>query len=348
MFKVRISGIEFDKFDSFELTLRYDSIASEFSMSVWFDPYDELHQKMFRPDQYQPITFEYNGKVVLTGTILNSSFVSSADKNQLSITGYSKTGVLEDCQIPLTAYPLHSKGKDLKSIAEKICNAFGINLIVDPAVANRVTKVFTNTIATDQQSAKQFLCEMAAQQGVIVSHDFEGNVTLTECKTNSTPLFDFAYGESGIEYRLDFDGQQMHSEVTKLRQAKVKDNNTKSKPVVGQANAENPYCRVFRPRVSRQTAGDANDTSNAARNALAEDLKGISVPISIQSWDIYGIFVSPNNIITIQNPYLYIYNKTRFFIESVKYNLDAGKLTSVLNCYLPEVYNQDVPKNIFE
>ena len=348
MFKLVIGDTAFDKFLEFNLNLRYDSVASDFSFTPWFDPSNEAHKQAFKPGTYKPVKVYYNDEILLTGTVLNLSFVSSAQNNGLAISGYSVTGVLEDCQIPTSAYPLHSKGLDLKSITEKICAEFGIKVIVDPSVSGKIGKVFKNATATNQQSAKQYITDMAAQQGIIVTHDAIGNIILTECNTKSTPLFDFTGGIPGVEFKLDFDGQKMHSNVTTLRQAKIGGRNTKKNPVVGQAKVSNPYCNVFRPRVARQQAGDEHDTGKAARTNLSEELKGIGVKGNLSTWNINGVFIKPNQIITIENPYLCLFKKTRFFIESVSYKLDANGESCSIDCYLPEVYNQDTPKNIFE
>lgn len=348
MFKLVIGDTAFDKFLEFNLNLRYDSVASDFSFTVWFDPGNEAHKQAFKPGTYKAVKVYYNNDILLTGTVLNMSFTSTAQGNGLAISGYSITGVLEDCQIPTSAYPLHSKGLDLKSITEKICNAFNINVIVDPSVSDRISKVFKNAVATNQQSAKQYITDMAAQQGIIVTHDAAGNIVLTECNTKATPLFDFAGGIPGIEFGLDFDGQKMHSDVTTLRQAKIGGTNTKKNPVVGQETVSNPYCNVFRPRVAKQTAGDENDTGKAARTNLSEELKGIGLKGSLNKWEINGVFIKPNQIMTVENQYLFLFKKTRFFIESVSYKLDANGESCSINCYLPEVYNQDTPLNIFE
>lgn len=347
MFKLIIGDTAFDKFLEFNLNLRYDSVASDFSFTVWFDSGNEAHRQAFKPGTYKPVKVYYNEDILLTGTVLNMSFVSNAQGNGLAISGYSLTGVLEDCQIPTSAYPLHSKGLDLKSITEKICSAFGINVIVDPTVSGKISKVFKNATATNQQSAKQYITDMAAQQGIIVTHDAWGNIILTECYTKATPLFDFTDGIPGLELSLDFDGQKMHSDVTTLRQAKIGSRSTKKNPVVGQEKVSNPYCNVFRPRVERQTAGDEHDTGKAARTNLSEELKGIGLKGNLNTWSINGVFVKPNQIITVENPDLFLFQKTRFFIESVSYKLDANGESCFLDCYLPEVYNQDTPKNIF-
>jgi hypothetical protein len=70
--------------------------------------------------------------------------------------------------------------------------------------------------------------------------------------------------------------------------------------------------------------------------------------ISIDRWDLNGKVIRPNNIISILAPHLYIYKKVNWFIESVEYTGNNEKQTAVLNCVLPEVYNNSPVKSIFE
>ena len=64
-------------------------------------------------------------------------------------------------------------------------------------------------------------------------------------------------------------------------------------------------------------------------------------------WDLNEKIIRPNKIITVQNPKLYLFKKTRFFIESVELTGNEKQTSAVLTCFLPEVYDSKTPKNIF-
>lgn len=339
---LKINDKKLDKYTEVSVSLRYDSVGSTFSFVFYFDPNDADHKAMFKPGQFSNVTIEHNGQRLITGTLLGTSFRDSAEPELIQVSGYSKTGVLEDCEIPLSAYPLQSDNINLKDITEKIIKPFGIKLIVDGSVSSKCGSNYKNSHGGDTQSCKAYITELANQKHVIVTHDELGNLVFTEAKTGAKPIHDFSQGQPGISYKLNFDGQKMHSDIRVQRQAGRSGGNA------GKANIDNPYCKVFRPRVARQSSGNDTSTDLAARNMLSEELKGIPLTIEMVGWELDGKLVRPNSIISVTNPRLYLYKKTNFFIEQVEYKEIDNRETAVLTCYLPEVYGGGTPKNIFE
>ena len=340
---LKIGNRSIDLYNTVNVTLSYDSVASAFSMSVFFDPNNADQKAMFKPGRYAEVTLDHEGEVLITGTLLIIKFASEAEYQLAQLSGYSKTGVLEDCEIPTSSYPLQSDKLSLKEIAEKVVKPFGLKVIIDPAVASKVSRPLPKSTASDSQSIKGYLSEIAGQKHVMVTHDQYGNLVLTEAKTTQSPIFDFTPG-TYLKASLDFDGQQMHNEVTIQKQATLK-----HKGNTGQASVKNPYCNVFRPKTARQTSGEIVDTGNAARNMLSDELKAISVRIEVQGWKLGNKIIRPNNIVTIISPENYIYKKTRLFIQSVSFTGKSnGDETAVINCCLPEVFSTATPINIFD
>jgi len=340
---LKLGNIKFDIYNGISVTLSYDSIASLFSASLFFDPSNALHKQIFRPLQYLPATIEHNGETLITGYALSHGFESGAIDTMVSISGSSITGVLEDCEIPVSAYPLQSNGLNLREIAEKVCGAFKLKAVVDPVVSDRVNQKYTSSIASDTDRAKEYLCELANQKNIIITHDEQGNVLLTEAKTKAAPIYDFSTGAPVVRASFPIDGQKMHSSISVVKQAAKS-----GKGNAGQAVVNNPYCPAYRPKVMRQTSGGDVDTGKAARNVLSDELKAMPLTLELDRWELNGKIIRPNNIITIQDPKLFLYNKTKFFIEQVTFTGNEKEQKATLTCYLPEVYNNEVPKNIFE
>lgn len=338
---LKINNRKFDFFANVAVSLKYDSVASAFSFDAFFNPDNPDHKDLFKPAAFYRAVVEHNGQKLITGTLLSPVFRDSAKTQTVNITGYSLPGVLEDCEIPTSVYPLQSNGLSLKNIAEKIIKPFGIKLVVDASVSSRVDATYKISKAEHSQTVKSYLSELASQKKVMVTHDADGNLVFTEAKTKQTPLFDFTDGMPGFEYEHSFDGQSCHSEITILGQATAEGANAR------QGKITNPYCSAFRPRVVQQSSGTDNDSPLAARNILSEELKVVKLKITLDRWELDGKLVMPNNIITVTNPRLYLYKKTNFFIESVDFTGTAESQTCVLNCVLPEVYNNQDPKNIY-
>lgn len=333
--------IEF--FNSFSLFLKYDSVASAFSFSFYFDPDNEEHKVLFQPSHYHKVDVEHNGELILRGTILNQGFSVGAEKKLATISGYSLPGVLEDCEIPTSLYPLQSDGRTLLQIAQRFTSLFPFNVLVDPVVSAKVNSTYDTSTASETQTLKGYLTELATQKKVILSHNSEGNLLFTEAKTNQKPFYHFENGMPDVEMSLNFDGQSMHSHITVQKQAGVDGGNA------GEVTIRNPYVPyVYRPKVLSQSSGDDIDTSEAARMALSAELKGIVLTITTNVWEIDGKLIKPNSIVTVTNKELYLYNKTRWFVESIQFNGNETSTTAVLTCVLPYVYNNETVINIFE
>lgn len=339
---LKVGNNSVDFFNDINVTLEYNTVASTFSFTFYFNPINPKHKAICKPLSYANVTVEHDGETLITGTLLNVEFNDSAVKELCTISGYSNTGVFEDCEIPKSAYPLQSDGISLKAITEKIIKPFGIKLVVDSKVASRADSKYVLSKGSDTQSIKSYLSDMAGQKNIILTHDESGNLVFTEAKTSQTPIYDFGKGMVGVLYTLSANGQAMHSDLLIHRQV------SKKNPNPTNATQTNPYVSVFRPRINRQSSGDATNTSFAARNILSDELRNIKLTIEVDRWSINGKIIRPNNIISILNEDLYIYKRTNFFIESVSFKGDNERETATLTCVLPEVYNNQTPKNVFD
>ncbi len=341
---VKIGNKQFDYFVGLNMSRRYDAVCSDFSLDIYFNPDNEGHKLLTKPCSYQKVTIEENGKLLLTGVLLNNGYKSSPVPELTTLNGYSLPGVLEDCEIPKDAYPLQNNGLSLKNITERIIKHFGIKLLVDSAVQSKVNEKYNTVKASDQQKVKEYICELAAQKHVMVSHDENGNLLFTEVKSTSKPIYHITDTTPNTLFpsiTLDVNAQDMHSSITVHKQAST------ASPNAGSATVKNPYVTAYRPRVVRQSSGSEVDTKLAARNILSEELKNIKLTIEMVGWELNGSLIAPNQIISVTDPSLYLYNKTYFFIEQVDYRRSASETGATLHCYLPEVYNSETPKNIF-
>lgn len=343
----RIRNRKITFFNNFALSLKYDSVGSAFSFGFYFNPDNQEHKEVMCIGHYHLCKVTHNGETLLTGYILSQDFNSSSMANMVSISGYSLPGVLEDCEIPTKLYPLQSDGLSLRNIAQKLIQPFGLNLIVDSSVAALVDSTFKTSTASESQTVKSYLSELASQKNVVISHDEEGRLLFTKAKTNQNPVLDFNVpngGMPGTSMKLSYAGQQMHSHITVQKQADSDGGNA------GEFTIRNPFVieSVYRPKTMTQSSGDDNDTEKAAKTALAAELKNIKLTITTDRWVVDGKILKPNNIITVTNPECYLYKKSRWFIESIDYKGDESVNTAVLNCVLPCVYDGSTPEYLWK
>jgi len=339
----RIRNREVKFFSKFQLELKYDAIASTFGFDFFYNPKNQEHVELACIGHYHLCTLEHNGQLVLSGIILSESFIDDSKKHLTTFSGYSLPGVLEDCNIPTSLYPLQSDGLSLKEIAQKLLKPFNLTMVIDSSVSSKMNEVYEKTTASEGQSIRQYLSELASQKNIVITHNEKGNVVFTQAKTKGDPIIRFTGGVPFTSMKLTYDGQPMHSEITVIRQASRGGGNA------GESTIKNPYVPfVYRPKVKTQSSGNDIDTESAARTALSEELKNMKLEIVTDRWEIDGIIIKPNNIITVKNENVYLFKETRWFIESVKLIGDENKMQAVLTCVIPEVYNQDNPKYIYK
>jgi prophage tail gpP-like protein len=242
-------------------------------------------------------------------------------------------------------YPLQSDGLTLRQIAKKFTDRFGLKLIVDSSVAAKMDQVIEKTTAEPTTKIKDYLSDIASQRKIIITHDVNGNLVFTQPKTDKAPIFHFNGNIPGTTLEMSFNGQPIHSHITVMKQASSKGGNA------GQVTIKNPYCPVayvYRPITIIQSSGDDNTVEDLAMQALAAELKNITLTIKTDRWETEnGDIILPNNMITCEDHELFLYKKTSWFIEEVDLEGDEQKTIATIKCVLPEVYNGQMPKNIF-
>jgi len=338
----RLGVTDIKYFNAFTLDLKFDSVASTFGFKCYLDPYNREHAESACVSHFHEAIVEHNGKTLVTGYILSNNFVRQSKKQLVQFGGYSKPGVFEDCHIPTDLYPLETSGLSLAQIAKKLAAPFKIKVVVDPDVSSIVNKVIQKTTPKETQTIKDYLTELATQKDIIITHNEKGDLLFTKAKTNLSPLFEVSDGIIGTDIELSFDGQAMHSHITVVKQADSGGGNS------GEYTIENPYCPiVYRPKTVTQTSGDDISVKETAKNELIAELKNIRLTITTDRWEVNGAIILPNNLVTVYSPENFIYKKTDWFIESIKYEGDEKQTIATLNCVLPEVYNGKEIKNIF-
>lgn len=336
-------GQKISRFNKFKVSLKYDTVASPFYFEWVFDPDDDKAINLAHVSHFHIVEVHHGGEQLLKGYILSESFTDKSVATTNVLAGYSLPGVIEDCQIP-PDISSQFDGMTFRQIVSKVLEKFAFSFSVDSSVSALMDSVFPVTQVSEGDTIKKYLTDLASQKNINITHDRYGNLLFTRVKADLKPIYYFKRGVPGVEMSLVFNGQAMHSHITVRKQAGIDGGNA------GEFTVRNPYVPyVYRPTVIKQDSGDDIDTEQAAKNALAEELKNIKLVIKISRWDNIGsgkIF-RPNNVISVLNREVFIYEKTDFFIEAVDLEGDEKQMTATLTCVLVEVYNGKTPVNIF-
>jgi len=304
----------------------------------------------------------FDGKRVITGTILNYSSSIAGESSLTGISGYSKAGVLEDCEIPLESYPLQSDNLTLKEIAEKYCKPFGVGVKVVDEVSGvgldsftsgeaflsgflGVDKKYTKVTAEPGESVKNFLSKLAKERGIILTHDANGDLVFIKVGIDKKSQATYTESKTSTKISLSVNGQAIHSAVSAQSQAST------GTDVPGLETVKNPLLTYYRPTVKEQTSGDNNYIVSHARQIMATELSNIQLTIESNDWYWFdgrkNNMILQNQIIDVVSPSNYLAKKTRWFVESVDLTGDETKTVAVIKAVMPEVYTEENPKYIF-
>lgn len=352
--KIIISGKECKFFTSGSITLKLDSIASTFEFAARFNANNVEHQEMLKPLQYKEIVIHNSkDKLIFTGEILNHRFRSDENRHLVIISGYSKSGILEDVMVPLSAYPLETNNQSLKDIATRLCGLFGINVVIsdqaktisDTAVKQKkmvkersvfdalkakANIVFGRTSISPSESIKDYLAKIAGQKNIILSHNEKGEVLLFQPDLEQKPNYFFTKKNS-LSMTADYNGQALHSEVNVVRQPSDDNEGVSATDV-----AKNSLIGKYRPATKILSSGDDTDTSNAALNEVANELRAIGCTVRLQ-----GLFdeIYPGEIVNVHNHYIYNYAYNRWMVDTITLNFDEKEDTTELGLVPPETFS---------
>lgn len=361
--KILIGGRECKFFTAGTISLKLDSIASTFEFSCRFSANNPDHQEMLKPLQYRDVQI-YNSKekLIFTGTLLNNRFVSDKGRNLVVVSGYSKSGILEDVTIPISQYPLESNGKSFIEIAKRLAGIFKINVVVSDqakSISNTTVKskqkdiqeksefesvkakskiVFGRTSAEPTETVKNYLAKLAGQKNLILSHNEKGEVLIFQPSYNQKPKYFFTKGNS-LSMESEFNGQVLHSEVNVVRQPSDENEGASTADT-----AKNNLVAKYRPTTKILSSGEDLDTKNSAKNEVASELKdGINVKVNLQ-----GLFdeIYPGEIINVHNHYIYCYAYNRFMVNEITMKFDESSDTTELGLVVPETFNGGYIRNI--
>lgn len=336
--KIKVNGDYYINFNDFSLSSSLDSVASSFSFTSFFDIENADHKKFFRPLSFHKVEFFNDAnQLFFTGTIVSHKFNSTENPEMVTLSGYSLPGVLEDCTIPYSSYPLESLGSSLKEIASRVLQPFGIGYKIFTEVARECSLPYTKSVAEPSESVKEYLSKLASQRNIIISHDRHGRLVFFKPNKNAKPIRSYTE-ENTSNISLDVDGQGLHSKLTILRQPSKDGSNLTPEDTIS-----NPMIKVFRPTVEVLSSGEETDTKSGVENFMADELKNIKVKIELDRWD--GMMTG--DIIEVHNHEVFLFNTSRFMVMSTTINEGTEGRTMSIDAVLPEAFSGGEPKNIF-
>lgn len=328
MVRIVVNGQELKAFTVDNISLIYNAVTSTFGFSSIND---------YAPSylSYPKIKIYHNDELIITGTIINDSRKSSSKPELVSISGYSTTGILEDCTIPVSAMPMQLDNMSIKDICEKILPLFNINYSYENSVSTLFNAKIEKTNFDYDKSIKSLIVDLCTEKGIYVNHTATGELRFTDSSASNLSVVKHFEDDGLIDMSIDVNGQQMHSAITVLSQ--TSDTNIAQ----GEYTINNPYCTVNRPIIYKMQNGDSNDVSKYARMKLSSELRSISLKITTTT------FIKPGNLITVTSEKLRLKNRVKFFVEQTDITATKTGFSYAMTCVLKDVYTNNTVYNEF-
>jgi len=331
--KITINNKDYKYFSDYNITLKYDSIANIFGFSA---KRDILNYFLEYPECK---IYDDNNELLITGTILAPNLKESPNPEFIKITGYGIAGILEDCNIPISLYPLQFDNLSLLQITEKLLKPFNLAYNFNSNVLSDLNKKYDKVIIDPGTSIKQLLNNLASQRNIFMTSNNFGELYYNRYEPSKyLPAAYFEENKPGImELNLNINSQLLHSEITILKEA------SKDNPDAGEYTILNPYLTKFRPVIKILNSGDIFDVKKAARNALSQELSNIKITFKTSK------FVEPGRTISLLAPSIKINKITELFVEQTDISGSVNTIDNyILTCVLPEIYTENEFKNIFQ
>lgn len=226
-------------YNNFSLNLKYNSIASTFSFSFLYDPYDKNMAEIFCVSHLHECIVYYNSSTdqnyqvketdkILTGFLMVMNFKDFSKPQLTTVSGYSKAGVLNECDNPPNI-TLETEGLSLENIIKRSISPFNIGIIYEResiaearkviATGNGVTKkeekvTLEKALNKDQikiddfseagdgddeedigktapdstQNVGSYLSELCKARNIVLTSNADGDLLVTKSNTKGTPL----------------------------------------------------------------------------------------------------------------------------------------------------------------
>lgn len=333
-----IDGKAFDTWSGINLSLEFDGI-DQVSFSAPFDYDNKEHREIFKPFSYKECEVYISGERLFAGVIMNASPSCDPNKSTVSVVCYSKAGVLNDCQAPTSIYPLEFKKTYLVNILNKVCEPFGVPVVLESDQG----AVFEQVQLAAEKKVWSFFSDLAKNRNCIISTNKDGGISIVKEVKAGNPvayLVEESLPMIGIEPGIN--SQDYFSTITGIEPTRKGKKGAK-------ITLSNPHLYgVLRPyvfKVSDTKGGTVQTAVNAKAGRMFANVVSYAVTVASMK-DSNGNYWQPNTTILIKAPSAMIYEQYEFFIHKVNIIEDENRTIAVLTVTLPGAFSGKIPERM--
>lgn len=318
-------GLEFhlDGIDVFDFTAPFESTRADF-------------REAFRPFSFKELMVSVNDETLLTGTLVGVNPTGDATSSAVSVSGYSRPGVMADCPMP-AGTPLEFHRLNLRAIATALAAPFDVDVAFEasPGAAFDVVKIEAD------QPPYPFLADLARQRNLVIGSGIDGGLVFLQSTAGGHPVARLIDGQNPVtRVAATFGPQNYFSEVTGYGTAKRGKKGSRH-------TVQNPFLRgVIRPTsvTFEDTAPAGIERATAAK--LGRMFSGAcSWEVDVATWRTpAGDLWAPNTTVTLRAPDQMVYRETELLVRTVHLRQTAMADVATLRLVLPGAFTGEVPE----
>lgn len=334
---VKIDGVLFRHFTSVSLTRTIDAVDTVEIVGPLADTPE--FRAAFRPFSFADLSVSVDGVRLFRGTMVNAPPKVSSEGSSVTIAGYSLPGVLHDCMVSPSSYPLQFRRMNIADMADKLVSPFGITV----ARVGDMGGPFGRIRIKRDRTIMSFLHKRAHDRGLLIRSNPAGELVLAAPPVVSAPIASLDESKMPVtQVQAEFDPQRYFSRVTGVR-ATRRGFRGAQHTVVNQRALEEGIHRPFTISIKNTKRGElARATLAAAGRVLAN---AVSYTVSTVSWkDPQGDAWEPGATVELLAPRAFVEEPYNFQIRAVKYDFSsANGTTADLHLVLPGAFGGEAP-----
>lgn len=345
--KLVIGSDEFKFWSSFQITRNIDTLDA-FSFDAPFGENAGI-KDIITTLGFQPGQLFIDDELLSTIVLINPVPTLGSEENSISVDGYSKPGVLNDCSVEQANYPIEFTDQTLEQIAKTLAGFFDIDIEFQGVPLGSGSfpvsisgAPFEKVKLEVGQTPLDFLIKLARDRAFLTSNTKDGkllfwkaasNPRTTTLKQGHTPL---------LSVTPNINSQRYYSEITGLSPG-----STAKEPEL--VTIQNPHLQnVTRPfvyKLDQKLFG--SDLQNAVKWKMGLMFaNAIKYSISVQGLrDEHDLIWEQNTYINLTAPKANINNETTFLIDNLTLAKSENELTT-MNLVLPEARAGEIPDRL--
>jgi prophage tail gpP-like protein len=273
------------------------------------------------------------------GTLLTPDPELTDQSSEITLQGYPLCGVLNDCMVPPTKYPLQCMGITMKGIADAACEPYSIPVIFE----GEVGPVFTEVSIEPTDKILDFLSRLSKQRNLLFTNNEKGQLVFFNPKTKK-PFASFVEGNSPlISVKPKFSAQKFFSHITGFGKTDAE------YPSVSYT-IENKYLinkGIIRHQSltieDAETIGDLENSVKAHAGRMFADCVNYELLCDNHVNEKNEVF-QKGMTVCVSAPSAMITRETNFIARNIKLSRTTEGKTSTLTLVLPGSYMGEIPE----